>query len=158
MHLINTSSHWLRNNVLMTMMYTPIHYLLNAFTKNFPHIKNKSTTQDTENILKFLKPKNTCDCDEIPTNLLKISSVYITSPLNHICNISLSSGVFPQCLKFSVVKRLYKGEKYCIYIYRPVSIMTSFCKVLEKVMYNRLLRHLNDKNVSVEEQSGCRKI
>jgi hypothetical protein len=40
----------------------------------FPNIKLKSTTtQETENIIKSLKPKNTYGYDEIPTNLLKLT-------------------------------------------------------------------------------------
>jgi hypothetical protein len=57
------------------------------------------------------------------------------------------------------VRPLYKkkGERDCISIYRPVSILTFFSKVLEKVMYNRILRHLNNINVLAEEQFGFRK-
>jgi len=35
--------------------------------------------------------------------------------------------------------------------------MTSFSKVFEKVMPQRLLGHFNDNNVLVEEQSGFKK-
>jgi Notch-like protein len=95
-------------------------------------------------IIKSLKPKNSHGYDEISTSLLKTSSVYISSPLNHICNKSLSSRVFPQRLKYSVVKPFFKkGERSCISNYRQISLLTSFSKVFEKVIYNRLLEHLN---------------
>jgi hypothetical protein len=57
--------------------YMPTYYLLNAFKNLFP----KSTTQEIENIIKSLKRKNTYRYDEVPTNLLKISLIYINSPL-----------------------------------------------------------------------------
>jgi hypothetical protein len=38
-----------------------------------------------------------------------------------------------------------------------VSLLTSFSKVFEKVIYNRLLEHLNSNNILVKEQSGFRK-
>jgi fructose-1,6-bisphosphatase/inositol monophosphatase family enzyme len=41
--------------------------------------------------------------------------------------------------------------------HRPVSVMTAFSKVFEKVMYNRLLRHLNNSIILAEEQCGFRK-
>jgi hypothetical protein len=73
---------------------------------SFSNIQLKiSTTKNIESIIKSLKPKNTCGYDEMSTKFLKINSVYITSPLNHLCNTSLLSGVFPQCLKYSIVKR-----------------------------------------------------
>jgi len=41
-----------------------------------------------------------------PLNLKK-STPFIISPLNYICNKALSTGIFPSCLKYSVVKPLY---------------------------------------------------
>jgi len=75
-----------------------------------------------------------------------------------LCNESLCLGVFPDRLKFSIVKPLYKkGEKTCITNYRPISLLTVFSKVLEKVMYRRLNRHLTTNNVLTTEQFGFRK-
>jgi hypothetical protein len=45
----------------------------------------------------------------------------------------------------------------CISNYRPVSLLTSFSKVLGKVMYNRVLGHLNNNNILVEEHWRFRK-
>jgi hypothetical protein len=45
----------------------------------------------------------------------------------------------------------------CVCNYRPVSLLTSFSKVLGKVMYNRVLRHLNNNNILVEEHCRFRK-
>jgi hypothetical protein len=138
---------------------TPVYYLLNAFNNSFPNIKLKSTTtQEIENVIKSVKSKNAYRCDEIPTNLLKISYVYITSPLNHICDTCLSSGILPQCLKYCVVKPLYeKGERNCISNCRLISLLTSFLKVFEKYMCNRLFGHLNNNSILVEEQFGFTK-
>ncbi|PNF17558.1 hypothetical protein B7P43_G15556, partial [Cryptotermes secundus] len=137
----------------------PIYCLSRAFNNSFPNINLKfSTRKEIENIIKSLKPKNSHGYDEISTKLLKASSVYISSPLNHLCNKSLSSGTFPQRLKYAVMKPLFKkGERKCISNYRPISILTSFSKVFEKVMYNRLLEHLNSNNILVKEQFGFRK-
>jgi hypothetical protein len=138
---------------------TPLSYLLDAFNNSFPNVLLKpTTTQEIEDIIKSLKPKNTYGYDEISTNLLKIRSIYISSPLNHIYNMSLSSGYFPQHLKYSVMKPSFKkGERNCISNYRPISLLTSFSKVLEKVMYNRILRHLNINSILVGDQFGFRK-
>ena len=40
--------------------------------------------------------------------------------------------------------------------YRPISLLTSFSKVLEKVLYNKLLQHLNNNKILVDEQFGFR--
>jgi hypothetical protein len=36
----------------------------------------------------------------------------MVSPLTHICNVTLNAGVFPDRLKFAIVKPLFKKEKY----------------------------------------------
>ena len=118
---------------------TPLHYLTQSFKNPFPNINLKSiSTKEIENIIKSLKPKNSSGYDGISTKLIKISSPFISSPVTHICNKSIPSGIFPDCLKYAVVKPLFKkGDKSKILNYRPISILSSFSKVLEKVMYNQ---------------------
>jgi hypothetical protein len=41
--------------------------------------------------------------------------------------------------------------------YRPISLLTAFTKVLEKVMHNRLNHYLQTNNVLISEQFGFRK-
>jgi hypothetical protein len=84
---------------------------------------------------KSFKPKNSSGYDGIFTKLIKISSPFISSPLTHICNKSLSSGIFPDCMKYAVVITLFKkDDKSEISNYRPISILNSFSEVHEKVM------------------------
>jgi hypothetical protein len=40
--------------------------------------------------------------------------------------------------------------------YRPISLLTSFSKVFEKIIYDRLLQHITVNNILVEEQFGFR--
>jgi hypothetical protein len=92
------------------------------------------------------------------TKLLKICSDYISVPLSYLCNQSLIEGTFPEQLKYSKGKPLYKkGEKSCIYNYRPISLLTSFSKILEKVMYKQVIDCFNSNNILTKEQSGFRK-
>ena len=148
----------IKNQHSKTSISNPAHYLAQAFNYPFPNIQlSFSMTKEIENVIKYLKPTNTCGYDEISTKLLKISSAYITSPLNHICNTSLLSGTFPQRLKYSIVKPIFKkGDRTDISNYRPISILSSFSKILEKVMYNRLLEHLNKYDILAKEQFGFR--
>jgi hypothetical protein len=73
-------SHKLDNN-------TPGHYLLQSFKTPFPNINLKSvSSKEVESVIKSLKTKNSSGYDEIPTELLKINSSFISSPLTYICN------------------------------------------------------------------------
>jgi hypothetical protein len=55
------------------------------------------------------------------------------------------------------VKPLYKkGDKTEFSKYRPISLLTSFSKIIEKIIYERLYCHLNSNNILVNEQFGFR--
>jgi hypothetical protein len=48
----------------------------------------------------------------------------------------MQRGIFPDRLKYAIVKPLFKkGDRSCISNYRPISMLSSFSKVFEKVMY-----------------------
>jgi len=69
----------------------------------------------------------------------------------------LSSVTFPTRLKFSEIKPIYKkGDKSNTSNYRPVSLLTSFSKIFERIIYNRLYHHINDNHILVDEQFGFR--
>ena len=58
------------------------------------------------------------------------------------------TGIFPTRLKFAEIKPLYKkGEMANISNYRPISLLTSFLKIFEKIIFTKLTRHLNYNHV-----------
>jgi hypothetical protein len=63
-------------------------------------------------IIKSLRTKNPYGYVEIPTTILKLSAPFIISFLNYICSKSLSSGAFPQRLKYAIIKPVYKKETH----------------------------------------------
>jgi hypothetical protein len=86
----------------------PLSYLYSAFQRSFTSIKLKNTTTgEIEKIITELKHKNLCEYDEVTTKILKIISPFIVSPLTHICNRMLSTGTFPDRLKYSEIKPIY---------------------------------------------------
>ena len=82
----------------------------------------------------------------------------ICRPLTHFINLSIISGVFPDQLKIARVIPLFKsGDKSSFTNYRPVSVLPAFSKILEKVIYNRLLDYLNKHKILSDNQFGFRK-
>jgi hypothetical protein len=108
----------------------PSEYLFHTFKTTFPTIKYSFvTTKEIENIINNLKMTNSYGYDEIPVKILKNCLHFITSPLTYIINRSLATGTFPDRLKFSEIKPIYKkGDKNLISNYRPTSLLTSFFK------------------------------
>jgi hypothetical protein len=106
-------------------------------------------------IICSLKSKNSSGYDGISSNMLKLQRMAISEPLPYICNMSTMTGVFPDRLKYAVIKPLYKeGDKVDMEKYRPISMLSAFSKVLEKTMYHRLNQHLQVNNILIQEQFG----
>ena len=78
-----------------------------VFNKLYPIMECKCTTmKEIEQIIKSLKTKNLYGYDEISTKILKISCPFISSQLNYTSNKILFWGVFPDRLKYAVIKPL----------------------------------------------------
>jgi hypothetical protein len=123
-----------------------------------PLVFKSFSTKEITLIIKSLKTKNSSVYDEISTKLLKISVNYICSPITHICNKSISTGIFPERLKFSIIKSLFKkGDRAIPSNYRPISLLTAFSKVMGKALYNRLIDHLNINSLLNPHQFGFRR-
>jgi hypothetical protein len=67
----------------------------------------------------------------------------------------LATGIFPSRLKFSEVRPIFKkGNKNEVSNYRPISLLTSFSKIFEKVIYDRLYHHIKHNHILADEQFG----
>jgi len=77
--------------------------------------------------------------------------------LTYISNAALNSGVFPDRLNYAIVEPIHnKGSKQDISNYRPITLLTSFSKVFEKIIYNRRYNHLEVNSILVREEFGFR--
>ena len=66
-------------------------------------------------------------------------------------------GVFPDRLKYAIIKPLLKNDGRCeVSDYRPACLLTSFSKVFGTVMQRRILQHLTNYNILSTEQYGFR--
>ena len=99
-----------------------------AFNKPYPSMEYKcTTTKEIEQIIKLIKTKNSYEYDEISTKIVKESCPFISAPINYICNKMLFCGVFPDRLKYAVIKPIHKYDDRCeVFKYRPVSLLTPY--------------------------------
>jgi len=85
-----------------------------------------TTKKGTEQITNSLKSKNYV-YDDISTKILTIICPFISSPTNYKSNKMLLWGVFPDRLKYTIIKQLHKNDERCgVSNSRPVSLLTSF--------------------------------
>jgi len=67
-----------------------------------------NTTEEVANIVMSFKSSNSFGNDEVPSKLLKLCSHFFSCPLNYICNRTLFTGVFPDRLKYAIIRLLFK--------------------------------------------------
>jgi len=91
-----------------------------------------------------------------PIKILKLSLPFAISPLIYICNKSLLKCIFPTWLKFSQIIPLWKRKKSEISNYRTISLLSSFSKIFEKIIFNILCNNVNSNNILAHEQYGYR--
>lgn len=107
---------------------------------------------------KYLQPKKSTGIDEISTHLLKEIIEETCIPLTHIINLSFSHGTVPEKMKIAKIIPIYKsGNKKLFNNYRPISILPSFSKLLEKLVTKRLVTFLDQNNILYKYQFGFRK-
>ena len=109
-------------------------------------------------IVRSLKSSKSSGFDNISVHLLKQIIHYIAVPITHIFNLSLSSGIFPHSLKIAKVTPIFKKDDPSqISNYRPISILPSISKILEKLVYKRLYTFLLYNSLLIPNQYGFRK-
>ena len=105
--------------------------------------------------LKNLKRIKASGLDNFPPGLLKDAALVLTKPLAFIINFSLETGVVPSEWKVAKVIPLYKsGSLAEIDNYRPISILPTLSKILEKIVYKQLMAHLERHSLLFEYQFG----
>ena len=106
------------------------------------HSLNKTNSQDIHGLnMKFV-------LDHLET-LLPV--------IHHLVNICIEQSHFPSQWKISKIIPIFKADDpTSISNYRPISILPIMSKILEKIMANQLLDHLEKNNLLSEHQFGFR--
>ena len=105
-----------------------------------------------------LKENKATEYDDLAPKLVKKISKYTVQPLTYIFNQTFLTGLLPKELKIALVTPVFKAnERDQFKNYRPISILPCFSKILEKLMYKRLLKYLERHNILSDNQYKFRK-
>lgn len=97
------------------------------------------TIEEIQKLIKNLRNGKSPGPDNIGPGLVKEAPSVLCEPLSYIYNLSLSSGIVPSSLKVAMVIPIHKnGDKNIAGNYRPISLLSFFDKLLERIMYHRL--------------------
>ena len=110
-------------------------------------------------VVKNLKTNKSPGLDNVSTKLVKEAGDSIIPSLNHLFNLSLSTGIFPEDWKVAKVTPIYKsGEKSDCGNYRPISVISTIAKIFEKIVYTQILDYLDENCIISPNQSGFRSL
>ena len=108
-------------------------------------------------IVKGLKNTKASGVDELPTEVWKKAITIVAGPIAYICNLSLSTGAFPDIFKQAIIHPVYKGngkDPRDPGSYRPISILPSLSKILEIIVRDALLDWLGSHKLIPDSQFG----
>ena len=93
--------------------------------------------------------------DDISFNVVKKCFSSLCEPMKYMFNLSIEKGIFPDDLKIAKVTPIYKADdKSNLSNYRPISVLSCFSKILERIMYNRLYQYLTENKILYPKQFG----
>ena len=117
-----------------------------------------TTESEVLKLIGSLPNKSSSGFDEISNIILKEIKIEIAPILVYVFNESIVKGIFPESMKLAHIVPLYKGkEKYLPENYRPISLLITLSKLLEKIVYTRTYNFLNDTDQIYAKQFGFRK-
>ena len=112
---------------------------------------------EIESLITNLPNKSSYGTDGISNILLKSLSTSISFPLCALFNQSIIEGKFPEAMKIAEIIPLYKGKEFDLVVnYRPVSLLMTMSKVLEKAVYSRVYSFLERNKILYDSQYGFR--
>ena len=81
----------------------------------------------------------------------------MAKPISTLCNLSISQGVFPNTCKVAKLKPIFrKGKKTDLSNYRPISLLPSVSKIIERVIHDQTNAFLSDEDILYEYESSFR--
>ena len=116
-----------------------------------------TTKEEIIRIIDKLPNKRSNGHDDLSNLLLKKISQEIAKPLEQVFNLSLESGIFPKIMKDAEVVPLYKSKEKDLSVnYRPISLLITISKILEKIVYKRTYNFLDAHDQLYNSQYGFR--
>ena len=132
-----------------------------------PHIESLSipvmepisiNPEGVKNLLDNLEANKASGPDQIPSRFLKTFANNITPSLTLIFKASLHQGHLPSEWKHATVVPVFKkGDRKLPSNYRPISLTSICCKVLEHIIYSSISFHLDKYQLIREEQHDFQK-
>ena len=138
---------------------------LNDKDKEPPHFINDGslpcleniviTTEEVKDTLSNLPVGKACGPDGVNNHVLKECATELSFPLSVLFNMSIKSKTFPTIWKEANVTPIFKKDDPSNPSnYRPISLLSTVGKVMEKIIFKHVFNYLRDHNILSPLQSG----
>ena len=113
------------------------------------------TPEEVKSVLQTLKLGKSSGPDNINNRILKELAIPLSKPLSDLFNCSLINRQCPDVWKEANVSPLYKkDDPSLVSNYRPISLLNTIGKVMEKIIHKHIFNFFNENNVISCLQSG----
>ena len=113
------------------------------------------TSKDVTEAISSLNSTVSRTPDGIPCVFLKKTASMLSKPLTLIFNLSLETGSVPSLWKQALIAPIFKkGRRNNPENYRPVSLTSALCRILEKILHKKIMSHLINSNLISKAQHG----
>jgi hypothetical protein len=114
-------------------------------------------TKGVFKLLKDLNPQKATGTDCIPSFILKSAADELAPILTQLYQYSLAEAEIPSDWRDAHIVPLFKkGEKHLPSNYRPVSLTSIVCKLLEHIIHSNIMSHFDRYNILTDKQHGFR--
>ena len=108
-------------------------------------------------IIVNLKESSAPGPDNLHPKVLIECADTLAQPLFEIFRESLDEGILPEVWKVAYVTPIYKkGKKSNPLNYRPISLTSVPCKIMERILRDKIVDHLETNNLLSKHQHGFR--
>lgn len=144
------------NNYFQSVFLAKCSYQSISYTSGVPEMPPvEFSVSGIETLLQNIDETKASGPDGISPRVLKRCAQAISPYLYLIYTQSLATSVLPDDWKVAHVVPIHKGgPKKDVSNYRPISLTSILCKIIEHVFYSQIVSHLNANNLIISEQHG----
>ena len=152
-------------NRLPKVRRDPLHFLKKAFGRWVPTgripklILGQTTELEVLKIIKKFKNSHAFGRDNLDAATIKIGGKYLSRPIAHIVNLSLSKSTFPNKWKIARILAIQKSKGLDLSnpgSFRPISQLPVISKITEKIVQSKILLHLEQHSLLSSDHHGYR--
>ena len=116
---------------------------------------NHGTVWKVRRLLRSLKNKTSSATDQLDNRAVKMAADYIAGPLHHVITLSTMQEKFPSSRKMTKTVPLHKKNPPLLTEnYRPVAILSSISRILEKVENEQMYNYFENNKIFHEALHG----